>query len=168
MESIFQARILEWVAMSFSRGSSQSRDWIYVSCIGRQNLYQWATRKPWSKVTSWLNVVTNQRTQHPAEPSAPCPWDSQMLWQNRLRTGNGNSALYKSIWQKWKPFAFSGRYLKCVQKAYLYLTVNDTVTRGFCNDMLSWHIRLFSHAHFLGPGSPQQPSAAGIPWEVLG
>ena len=28
---IFQARILEWVAMPFSRGSSQSRDWTTVS-----------------------------------------------------------------------------------------------------------------------------------------
>ena len=26
----FQARILKWVALSFSRGSSQSRDWIWV------------------------------------------------------------------------------------------------------------------------------------------
>ena len=28
-----QARILEWVAVSFSRGSSQSRDWTHISCI---------------------------------------------------------------------------------------------------------------------------------------
>ena len=36
--SILQARILEWVAIPFSRGSSQPRNWIlfsYVSCIGR-------------------------------------------------------------------------------------------------------------------------------------
>ena len=30
---ILKARILEWVAISFSRGSFQSRDWICVSCI---------------------------------------------------------------------------------------------------------------------------------------
>ena len=43
---IFQARILEWVAISFSRGSSWSRDQILISCIsyiGRQVLYHWAT-----------------------------------------------------------------------------------------------------------------------------
>ena len=28
-----QARILEWAAISFSRGSSQSRDWTLISCI---------------------------------------------------------------------------------------------------------------------------------------
>ena len=33
VHEIFQARILEWVAISFSRGSSQPRDRTRVSCI---------------------------------------------------------------------------------------------------------------------------------------
>ena len=37
---ILQARILEWVAMPFSRGSSKPRDRTQVSCICRQILYQ--------------------------------------------------------------------------------------------------------------------------------
>ena len=36
---ILQARILEWVAISSSRGSSQPRDRTHVSCIGRWILY---------------------------------------------------------------------------------------------------------------------------------
>ena len=40
---ILQARILEWVAISSSRRSSQSKDQIQVSCIGRGILYHWAT-----------------------------------------------------------------------------------------------------------------------------
>ena len=42
VHGIFQARILEWFAMSSSRGSSWARNWTYVShasCIGRQILY---------------------------------------------------------------------------------------------------------------------------------
>ena len=39
VHGIFQARILEWVAISSSRGSSQLRDQTHVSCIGRQTLY---------------------------------------------------------------------------------------------------------------------------------
>ena len=35
---IFQARILEWIAISFSRGSSQPRDQTHISCIGRYSL----------------------------------------------------------------------------------------------------------------------------------
>ena len=34
----FQARIWEWVAISFSGGSSWLRDWTHVSCIGRSSL----------------------------------------------------------------------------------------------------------------------------------
>ena len=33
IHGIFQARVLEWVAISFSRGSSQPRDRTWVSCI---------------------------------------------------------------------------------------------------------------------------------------
>ena len=40
VHGIFQARILEWVAISFSRGTSQPRDQTRVSCVGRQILYQ--------------------------------------------------------------------------------------------------------------------------------
>ena len=43
VHGILQERILEWVAMSSSRGSSQTRDQTcvsYISCIGRQVLYQ--------------------------------------------------------------------------------------------------------------------------------
>ena len=39
VHGISQARILEWVAFSFSRGSSQPRDQTRVSCIGRGILY---------------------------------------------------------------------------------------------------------------------------------
>ena len=39
VHGILQARILEWVAVSFSRGSS------LISCMGRQILYHWATCK---------------------------------------------------------------------------------------------------------------------------
>ena len=42
---IFQARILEWVAISFSRQSSLFRDQMLISCVsctGRWILYHWA------------------------------------------------------------------------------------------------------------------------------
>ena len=39
VHGILQVRILEWVAISFSRGSSRSEDWTHVSCIGRRILY---------------------------------------------------------------------------------------------------------------------------------
>ena len=43
IHGISKARILEWVAISFSRGSSQPRNWTSVFCIARWILYHWVT-----------------------------------------------------------------------------------------------------------------------------
>ena len=45
IHGIFQARVLEWVAISFSRGSSQARDWTQVSHIEGRRFTLWPTRK---------------------------------------------------------------------------------------------------------------------------
>ena len=45
VHGVLQAIILEWVAISFSRGSSQARDRIHISCTGGWILYHWAIRK---------------------------------------------------------------------------------------------------------------------------
>ena len=45
VHGIFQARILEWAAISFSRGPSQPRDRTRVSCIADRCFSVWATRE---------------------------------------------------------------------------------------------------------------------------
>ena len=45
IHEIFQARILECVAISFSRGSSRPRDRTRVSCIAGRRFTVWATRE---------------------------------------------------------------------------------------------------------------------------
>ena len=48
VHGIYQSRILDWVAISLSRGSSWSRDQTCISCVsctGRWILYCWATRE---------------------------------------------------------------------------------------------------------------------------
>ena len=49
LHGILQARILEWVAIPFSRAFSWSRDWTWVSCITGRFFTIWATRE-WSHV----------------------------------------------------------------------------------------------------------------------
>ena len=63
VSGIFQARVLEWVATSSSRGSSWPRDRTTVSCvscIGRQILSHWTTwEAPMCKIyTSILKLPT--------------------------------------------------------------------------------------------------------------
>ena len=43
VHGIFQARVLEWVAISFSRGSSRPRDQTQVSCTAGRYFTVWAT-----------------------------------------------------------------------------------------------------------------------------
>jgi len=45
VNGILQARILEWVAFHFSRGSSQPRDWTQVSHIAGGFSTSWAIRE---------------------------------------------------------------------------------------------------------------------------
>ena len=45
IHGIFQAGILEWVAISVLRGFSQPRDQIQVSCIASRFFTDWATRE---------------------------------------------------------------------------------------------------------------------------
>ena len=45
VHAILQARILEWVAFCFSRGSSQPRDRTHVFCIAGRFFTSWANRE---------------------------------------------------------------------------------------------------------------------------
>ena len=56
VHEILQARILEWVAISFSRGSSQPRDQTRVSCIGGRRFNLWATREAHSLSSSHVQM----------------------------------------------------------------------------------------------------------------
>ena len=58
VHGIIQERILEWVTIFFSRGSSWPRDWTCVSCIGRKIIYCWATKEAQDiKSQPWLYEV---------------------------------------------------------------------------------------------------------------
>ena len=45
VHGILQARTLEWVTVSFYRGSSRCRDWTQVICIAGRFFTVWATRE---------------------------------------------------------------------------------------------------------------------------
>ena len=58
VHGILQARILEWVAFTSSRGSSQPRDGTHVSCIPGGFFTVWATGEPpewkvWGSIRNW-------------------------------------------------------------------------------------------------------------------
>ena len=70
---IFQARILEWVAISSSRGSSQSRDQTHVSCLLHQEAGSLPVAQPGSPHIRLLYL------------SKQCPYASQSHLQMQER-----------------------------------------------------------------------------------
>ena len=56
VHGILQAGILEWVAISFSRGSSQPRDQAHISCIAGRFFTIWATWKAHNTVHTIRNL----------------------------------------------------------------------------------------------------------------
>ena len=72
IHGIFQARILEWAAISFSRASSQPRDRTRVSCIADRRLYRLSRQLPTKRL---LNEGMNQQASERAGPlraGRPC------------------------------------------------------------------------------------------------
>ena len=59
VHGILQARILEWVASPFSRGSSRPRNRTGVSCIAGGFFISWATRKAHTR--KHLRIFLNKR-----------------------------------------------------------------------------------------------------------
>ena len=69
VHGILQARILEWVAISFSRGYSWPRNRTLIFCIHRQILYHWAT---WE--APYLSILVSKWDYHTSEHRYDSPW----------------------------------------------------------------------------------------------
>ena len=62
---VLQARILEWVAVPFSRGSSQPRDWTQVSLTAGGFFTSWTTREALSLSSLLIFFPREVRGQSP-------------------------------------------------------------------------------------------------------
>ena len=62
VRGILQARILEWVAIPFSRGFSWHRDWTWVSCIAGRVFTIWVTKEApkYPLIFCYWSIVANQ------------------------------------------------------------------------------------------------------------
>ena len=58
VHGILQERILEWVAILFSWGSSHSRDWTWVPCIAGGLFTIWATKELHLKIQCSFHLLT--------------------------------------------------------------------------------------------------------------
>ena len=76
---ILQARILEWVAIPFSSGSSWPRDWTQASCIAGRFFTIWATTEaPQLTSRSQEGQETDSPVELPLDDSTVNAWFSPM------------------------------------------------------------------------------------------
>ena len=72
---IFQARILEWIAISSSKGSPQPRQQTqvsYIFCLGKWILYHWVRTTDQVNISaSWDNYQEMLQDSHAFDPASP-------------------------------------------------------------------------------------------------
>ena len=83
VHGILQARILEWVAIPFSTGSSWPRDWTWVSCIAGRFFTVWAIGKSHSFL---LGTAQSPKLPGSLPWDVPNPFVSNLwfIWPQRL------------------------------------------------------------------------------------
>ena len=130
-----QARILERVAMLFSMGSSQPRDWIWASCIVGRFFTIWATR------VCWVMIIAKEKGQGKGTESTG-RGGSEILdrvarksatrrhrekgwrkWRNQLSRylGKENTSLFKKIYARQ---CSSQHYLQSLRQGRIQISAN--------------------------------------------
>ena len=96
VHGISQARILEWVSISFSRASSQPRDRTQVYCIAGRLFTGWATREVFIKTApanghKWMPMDKMRKDR-------PLPLASCVILEKSL-----SLSLFLSLWNEASP-----------------------------------------------------------------
>ena len=99
VHGIFQARVMEWVTISFSGGSSQPRDWTQVSFVVGRRFTIWATRE----VCVPLKFIHVEILTHKVMELGGRAFGRWLGYEGRSLM-YGNSALIKDAWNHPLPF----------------------------------------------------------------
>ena len=96
VHGILQARVLEWVTLPFSRGCSQARDQIQVSCMAGDFFTIWATREPTDHNNSAYHIRNLPASTFPGHTySSYDPWEIVILMTVAWRRQRGSERLSK-------------------------------------------------------------------------
>ena len=141
VHGILQARTLEWVVISFSRGSSQPRDQTGVSCIASSFLTVWVPREVQASATECVNKTSGAQ----AETS----WDTVTtgkIWEQFFLLRNESSGIIEPDREQIDPtythtsWQIDGETMKTVTD-FIFLGSTITAT-GDCSHEIKRHLLL--------------------------
>ena len=99
VQGILQIRILEWLAFTFSRGSSQPRDWTQVACIAGGFFTSWAIREALAREIRPKKKKKKRHTDWKEKnKTTPIHKDTNALLENLLQKLQ-KTRTNKRIWQ---------------------------------------------------------------------
>ena len=149
VHGILQVRILEWVAISFSRGSFQARDQTQVSCTAGRFFTNWATREgclvgPHQTVdesiikiqAEWVIVDGDGWVKKPGVERINYIWMPEVDQQNKMDSTGDSRVLSSGNWENdfiinrrsnefWREndeFGFTAKTLKLVTHLPIHST----------------------------------------------
>ena len=109
VHGIFQTRILEWVAISFSSGPSQPRDWTCVSCTAGGFFTHWA---PWEAYTPATHNKYSLHSHHftlrlsKISPSLTLGFTTGLVWpmecEHMCTRGLAAIILHEKVAHDWR------------------------------------------------------------------
>ena len=171
------ARLLEWVAIPFSRGSSWPRDRIWVSCIAGGLFAIWATREAPLVSPKWHDIVLflfadniawmwklyfkkkkNEGCLQNSFPSRSWAWEKNDISWDRPRGKSGGSLIYLAGVKGQAKASLAGERI-CLQLAWPSLLQPSSIAAGVkkAPEKVKWRIALNSEAdsfHAVGPQLP--------------
>ena len=122
LHGIVHARILEWVAVSFSRGSFWPRDQTHISCVGRQILYHWVT---WRSPSLW---------QYPLKSSCRYMKPNWNFWKISCITLKLNCKTEWTLWERERV----GRFGRMALTHVKYHVWNELPVQVRCTILDAW------------------------------
>ena len=109
IHGIFQARILEWVAISFARGSSQHMDQTHISCLAGTLFTTEPLGKPkamFSSVAHSCPTICDSNTLAPW-CKEPTHWKRPWCWERLRVGGEEGSRGWDGWWHHWVDISLS-------------------------------------------------------------